>query len=531
MSDLPPPFVLGLPEKYDRWRSMQAEAVEAVGASDKRFVLIAAPTGFGKSLTYVATAKMADNRTCILTSTKGLQSQLTRDFGSTGLVDIRGMNSYDCLAGRDFGMKSASCADGPCHVGYQCPLKHDGCLYFDALRAAIEAPMVVTNYHYWMHINEHTAQGIGPFGMLVLDEAHDAPDAVVDFVGITLDPRELGLLLQDGRTPEIAERAAAWRAWAQDKFQDGTLLFNELVAENEQRGQRGLPPELPKVHRAIRLRSLLKKLERTANIGDGWVIEQQEKLVRLDPIWPGQHAEHSLFRGVPKVVMYSATLRPKIASLLGIRKGAFDFIEYPSSFPKERRPIIHVPTVAVRYDTTDSELEVWVRRMDQIIGQRLDRKGIIHSVSFARRDLIVSNSEHKHVMLWNSSESTASVIEKFRRMKPPAVLVTPSVMTGWDFPATECEYQIISKVPFPVFTTAIARARDKQDAEWSKYITVMQLVQASGRDMRAEDDQCETFIVDDNIVWLVRKYRHIFPAWWLEAGRFVRTIPPPLIKL
>ena len=51
------------------------------------------------------------------------------------------------------------------------------------------------------------------------------------------------------------------------------------------------------------------------------------------------------------------------------------------------------------------------------------------------------------------------------------------------------------------------------------------LVQASGRGMRAPDDYCETFIVDDSISWFLFKYKEFAPEWFVNSYKKVRVIP------
>ena len=45
------------------------------------------------------------------------------------------------------------------------------------------------------------------------------------------------------------------------------------------------------------------------------------------------------------------------------------------------------------------------------------------------------------------------------------------------------------------------------------------LVQAVGRGMRSEQDQCETIILDDHVQWFVRQHREFAPQWFLDAYR------------
>lgn len=527
--DLPPPFILGLPDKFEEWRNGQDEAVSFVAEAPTRFIGLCCPTGFGKSLAYIAAALADGGRVAVLTMKKGLQDQLVEDFGAVGLTDVRGMNSYPCLAADHYKLpRRTTCAEGPCHAGAPCNLKDGGCHYYDALRRALASNLVVTNYSFWMHSYRY-GEGLGSFDLLVLDEAHDAPEAVSSFVGVVLDNAELGSLLDDGRTPEPSAPVRDWTAWGRDQYLKCDTRIKLVGDRIKDSLSRGLDLHPSYFSRLLKLKQLLRNLECVATMVGEWAIERSgTRFVRLDPVWPGVYAERYLFKGISRVALFSATIRPKTAELLGITKSELSFREWPSTFPLPRRPVIYVPTISVRHTASDMEMRSWVTRIDQIIRQRLDRKGIIHVTSYARRDLLVGNSEFRRIMLWHGSADTAEVVARFKHSHSPAILVSPSLTTGWDFPYQECEYAIIAKVPFPDFTTELARARDRTDANWSKYATMQILVQTSGRGMRAEDDSCEVLAVDDNIAWFVRQFAHYAPKWWLDAYRQSATIPTPL---
>lgn len=527
---LPPPCYLGLPSRYDYWREGQETCVERV-VDAPRFSLHAAPTGFGKSLAYMAASLLEHGRVAILTSTKGLQQQLNLDFLDIGLRDVRGMNSYRCVAAEEWKMSTfARCSDGPCLAGVPCHLKDEGCLYYDALRRALAANLVVTNYHYWMYAHRY-GNGLGSFSALILDEAHDAADILSDFAGAAVDVRELGALLDDARHPLVSAQMSTgnWREWASDCLTRLNYRLALQQATVQEAVRRGVHPHGSAFARVSRMKALTRPLETIRTIQGKWIIQRQDHWLKFDPVWPAPFAEGYLFKGIPKVVMFSATLRPKAAQHLGIEE--YKFYDYHSPFPVGSRPVYHIPTVSVKQGSTDDDFQAWLRRIDQIIGSRLDRKGIIHCVSYERAEFIRKNSEYRHIMLHHNKANTSEMVDSFRRAQSPKVLISPSVMTGYDFPYIECEYQIVAKVPFPDRTDQTNVLRDTVDPEYSLHRTAQSLVQATGRGMRAEDDQCETFIVDDNVRWLVGKYPHLFPRFWLEAFQSRLTIPQPLPKL
>lgn len=531
MSDLlPPPFVLGLPDKYTEWRNRQDEAVMAAVDADSRFTMLCCPTGFGKSLSYMASALLEGQRVAFLTSTKGLQDQLIKDFAAVGLVDVRGMNSYQCIAAKDFGLaERTACNEAPCTAGAKCPLRDDGCLYYDAVRRALGSRLMVTNYSYWFHSNRH-GEGLGNFGLLVCDEAHNLPSELSRFMQISFNPNVVEELVPDLRWPPYDASQKRWRDWGVIAYAKAKAIVSGLQGQVQDALSHGRPIPHTRMKKAVRLKRLMGELEQVANLQGEWATEYKGGRYEFEPVWPAPYAEAYLFRAIPKVVLYSATIRPKTASLLGIQREQLTFREFPSTFSLKRRPVIHVDTVNVKHNMPAGDIDVWANRIDQIIRRRPDRKGIVHVTSFARRDLLLSRTEFRSRILYHSSDNTAEVVEKFRRSSPTQglVLVSPSLTTGWDFPGDQCRYQVIAKVPFPDFTTEVSKARDVSDPDWSRYEAMQTIVQTTGRGMRSEDDWCETICVDDNIAWFVRKFHTFAPKWWLDSFQSTMTLPAPL---
>lgn len=552
------PAELGLPSKFVAFRQGQFDVALAAASADKRFVLLSSPTGSGKSLIYLAAARLTDARTLILTSTKGLQAQLLADFGPIGLTDIRGQNNYRCLAATADGELSEyaarpglapiMCDEGPCHFGVQCPLKRDamgnggGCAYEDAVLAARDANLVVTNYAYWLTTGRFADPDLlGKFDLLVLDEAHAAPDELADFCAVRLDREEISSLL--GLTlPPLDEGVDAWSGWA------GTALAECRMRYSSTRQELGaVGSDRRKTGRLLkRLTDLGRKLKELANAHDwrrteptdpnvwipgmqtDWIAEQTQTGALFSPVWAHAYAESYLFRGVPKVVLVSAVLQRSVARYLGIDEDAFDYREFKSTFDPDRRPLIYVPTTTVDRRMTDGQVRVWLNRIDAIIGARLDRKGIIHTRSYERARIIESRSKYRGIMVTHTTRTTRSAVEQFKRAAAPCVLVSPSVEEGFDFAYDLCAYQILAKVPFVDMRSAIMQARVKSDRSYANYLTALSLIQQVGRGMRAEDDACENLIIDDHIIWFWRAAKKLFPAWFRAAWRTSAGLPPPL---
>lgn len=520
-SKLPAPNCFDLPDKYTEWRPYQEQAVLNAVDNPLRFTTQICPTGFGKSLLCIATALLKGGRAVYLTSTKGLQKQLLNDFASVGMVDIRGRNAYPCRYVTD----GSHCDHGPCVAGFKCPLKGGGCLYYDAYAAASKAPFVVTNYSYWMSINEY-GEGLGYFDTIICDEAHDTPDLVSSFLTVTINTADafVGSLLKGGWNHYTIND---WKVWAKSFIPAVDTEIEYYTRLNLEQG--GLSRDQRK--ELVKMRSLKKSMEVISNIHADWVWESVGDKVSFSPVWPAPYCENVLFRDIPNVVLTSATVNLKTVDMLGVMKSDNMIYEYPHTFPIGNRLLTHIPTVRLNYRSGPADINKMLLRIDQIIGPRLDRKGIIHSTSYERRDLIIARSKHRDIMMTHKNRNTEFMVEQFKEADPPRVFVSPAVTTGYDFYGDMCEYQIIVKLPYPDTRNNIMRERVKRDKDYAPYITMQQLVQAVGRPVRSPTDRCESFITDDNIGWFMKVYDYLAPIWF--KGAFVQrtVIPPPAPKI
>ncbi len=90
---------------------------------------------------------------------------------------------------------------------------------------------------------------------------------------------------------------------------------------------------------------------------------------------------------------------------------------------------------------------------------------------------------------------------------------------GVDLPYDKCRFQVIYKIPFPYLGDKQVDMRRRRDQKWYAYKTVMTLMQAYGRGMRAEDDSCYTYILDSDVNMILKSplYRSLIPDFFKEA--------------
>lgn len=549
---------MNLPPKFHTFREHQEGSIDRLVdfLSDPTpgALVLNAPTGSGKSITYMAALlKMREVnekfRGVVLTGTKGLQQQLDDDFGEVeGFTEVRGMSNYKCL--EDLALDG--CHQGFCHDpnsrGLSCTRKlpyhdpgpdkvfthvedhKDPCLYYLRRYRACCRPIVSTNYAYWIAINRW-GKGLGKFNALILDEAHEAEEWVHRMLEVQLriDHAEVAGELADAYVPPIDAPLDEWQAWARAVYASVKEAIKQYYGEDamENTSTKGKP-----------LKSVLSAVQRLAfSVDESWArsnepSRQWPAKIRFAPRELTKPYIDGLLLDIPKVVFVSATVTPQILTQFHyLNIGRKAQVTVPSTFPIRNRRVLHIPTVRLNYRTPKGDRIRVVQRMDEIIASRIGTKGIIHTVSFARADFIKEYSMFSECMMTYDGRTAQEAVDAFKQEKAPCILLAPSAATGFNFPDDECRWQIIAKVPYPSTADPIMRARVKASPGLSSRIAAQSLVQACGRGCRHRHDSCETFIVDDTIDFLIGKNRHLFPEWFLESYGRVKTIPEPQEEL
>lgn len=543
VNPLPSPVELGFAPKFSAFYDDQVIAIDRACTTNKRFTALAMPTGSGKSVTGIAVALLHPKvkRAIYLTSTKGLQDQLAADFQSLGLTDLRGARNYRCdavLPGAHLDRYRRSryfigCDEGPCHSGVRCrfapqrdtPYVRPDCAYYGAVFDARRASLLSTNYAMYFAAEEFS-EGLGEVDLLILDEAHDADKELEAFLTFEVSIEDTHLLSSKWLK---GENLQVWKDWA---LHHRGKLAAKLETLN------AMPPaDAEGAQERRKLTALLTRLKRLSEIRPlEWILDEDGGTkASFSPMKVSAYAEDVLFREVKHVLLMSATMTRKTTQLLGIPQDQLAFWEVPSRFPLERRPIISVnttPRVRVDMKMDSDDKMFWVQRIDRIIAPRreLGWKGIIHTVSYLRMKELMASSDHRDIMIVHDTAGTREAIRQFKEATGPKILVSPAIVTGYDFPDDECRYQIIGKVPQPDMRGAIMKARNEFDKDYAGYLAMQKLVQACGRGMRGPKDWCETFIVDDHFGdWFLNRFRKHAPKWFHDAVEYVETFPEPLL--
>lgn len=478
------PQDLGLPPKFASLRTGQRSGLEWFDRSLAPVLAACMPTGFGKTAWAVGCARLSGVKSVYLVVTKALQKQVLDDFESCGMVDIRGRANYDCPN------------YGNCEEGYKedCALsKTTSCPYVGQVEAAKNSDLLVTNYAYWLYARKYNARALEwderPVELLICDEAHNLEQQLSGFASVKIYAAEFGrewsgAFDQSGQMQPIiggayGEEAAVAKGWfAFARFKMAKFEDRYDLTDDE--------------------KDLLDRLKRILRMTPNWVWQFDERgHVTFEPVRVTAYAK-ALFSGVPRVLLMSASLNRFVCDLVLPSDMAYEYRSWPSVFPTANAPVYHIPTRKLSWKSTDDDYKAILQATDAIVDSRQDRKGIVHTVSYARTRRALQHSRNVGRFIWNErSIELAGCLDRFRAAGPGAVLITPSVEEGFDFPLEQCEYQILLKFPFPNETQRVIKERCTQIPGYRLNYAAQKVMQIRGRPIRSEEDRSELFILDN----------------------------------
>lgn len=532
---------------------VQLEVVEFLAYTEKRFGCAAAPVGIGKMLIAITLAKLTGLRTAIVVPFKGLQDQYNFALGKH-LVDIRGKSNYNCGDYANLDCKSGA------SMGCRYTYPKYGCTYDVKKSQARDAKVVVTNYDFWLTLNDNVAGGLernkaeaeefgpNPVELLILDEGDEAADKVADYLSVVLNENDI----KRWTNPKhMGDSIKEWQALIKEfgVVEELKSEIRTMGMELVSLGKRATKQNLDELHYKQRL---LTKIERVESAKDEWVCEAKigtryGRQWNFDIVWPGRYTEQYLFCNIPKVVIMSGTLTPKDMALMGVKREEYEYKQWARIFPAQRQPIYICPprrkdvkgvmkAVMIQRNMSEDAKRYWVEHIDKIIDGRLDRKGLIQTSSYEYQKYLMEHSRHSDLMVGNTndpdSDSAAEVAEQFYSMAAPHILVSPSFARGWDFAGERAEYTIISKCPWLPTQSKVMQARVDRDELYGHHVTMKKVEQGCGRVMRSEDDRGEVFLCDGHFTYFIRNNAKLAQRWFVDGVRTVIEIPkaPPKLE-
>ena len=433
--------------------------------------MVNGPTGSGKSLTGLAAAsawaEMHEQEldVTVLTQTKDLQQQYDQEFDTCEVAT---------------GRSNWLCYEEPKKRGNQCPLLGTPtscpplCSYRVQRERAVSSPIRAINYAFY-----GATGGLFHASIMVADEADYLGELLVQSQSV-----ELSRLVDefDLQIPQGVVDAKEFIKVLED------LQEESAVAEEREECKRGI-------------QLLSNRRYAIKGIGNLLVPFPESRVVQD-------------FVKQPTLIMSATLMAPQHWSKeWNIPVG---WVELPCPTPPSARPINLLNIKKINHKTTEVEWVEVIAAIDKIIADRIESKGVIHSVSNWLTDLILKHSKYKYLMFKAAGETRLSGINSFIQAER-GVLIGPNLTRGLNLADDLCRYIIIPKLPYPSLVDPRIQEMMKASPERYQIETLCTVVQSAGRGIRHKNDSCETFILDSGAGWLFKQTSNYLPRWFKDA--------------
>ncbi len=519
---------------YEHPRNGQLEAImdinEALIDNDYEYALLDAGTGFGKSsiaftlMNYYTLESYASNY--LLTATKQLQHQYHDEVTRLGFdVDykvMKGRGNYECL------VNGNNCNRGECKIKdvsekERCPyglydfesLTNGGCNYWTAKLECASSDVAVMNYDVLM-VDRMYVHHYMPRDLMICDEAHNIESKIMNQASISLTGSMLERIGTRFTDDDLKRQDIEyWMRFIEalidicdDKMDSADVLglaqheFDDLQSLN---------------------RNLTWKLKELERYHEYWAVNTDPLYhkVELKPVKASKYAESMLLGGADKKLFMSGSFidHEQFCHDLGIDPDDAYHHHARSGFDmRTHNPIIRRLAGSMGYKHKKQTLPKTIPILYSIFNENQGRKGLVHCNSREFANYIMTNVASDRLITYESSEDKDFMIDRFRE-SDDLIMISYSMTEGVDLPYDGIRFQVFYKMPYLSLADNQVKARLGVEPNWYNVKTMQTLLQAWGRGMRAEDDYCTNYVIDNGINRILhdKAFEHLVPEEFREA--------------
>ena len=511
-------------------RDGQREIIEQIIAayeSGKKYVILDAPCGIGKSVIGYAVAKYF-NSAYILTSQKILQNQYYNDFK---IPYVLGRNNYICLKNANFTCDLGACFRNPkkyCrdnNGNIKCPyiISRENCFLHNYSNL---------NYSYFLSLLSFT-QNFKNRDLIICDEAHNCEGELIKIATIKLSNKILEFLGISLKIPDISDSDGNKCSWLITDFIE-QLRSQYLYLESQikklnsmkvTREYKKIAKKFSTIEGLYTSTLLLKKQienEERGSSSQQVVVSQDIEYIEYKPLFAKNIFKNSMDSTAKKFLFISDTiLNPELfCKDLGIDYKKAEYIKCESKFSIENRLIHYTPIGSMSYKNKNITIPKLIKTIDKILKENKDVKGIIHTINYDVAEKIIEGlrfSDQSARLLMPRGIDKQRILDVFYSSNKPYILISPSLTEGIDLKDDLSRLCIVCKVPYASLADKWVKQRMNLDKTWYLTHACINLVQMTGRSVRSETDFAKTYILDKDFEILAENTQDIFPNWWKDS--------------
>jgi Rad3-related DNA helicase len=518
--------ILEAKNRFEKFRNLpfrehQAEIVEFACRSKKKFTVIEAPTGIGKTLAGMCIGSMYGGAIYTVHS-KTLQKQIGEDFKEVPV--LWGRNNYACLYDDKL-------------TTDMCPLSKDkcenywACLYNVAKLKASKSNLCTLNYHYLLT----EVNFVGVFSgrnLIIIDEADSLETVLADFIGININNRmvkDYKIPFPSYKTTSSPKSIDSWIEWAETLLDSLGTHMRRIKMSVDTTGDIVSEEQYEAIKKIKQIETNMTKLNMFIdNVDSSWLYEERESKygvsIHFNPTWISVDLAYKyLWNHADKFVLMSATFPylPVLTKLLGMEPGDVDYSQYPSIFPVENRQVKYEIAGDLVYAKMKEETPKVIKKVKEIINrpENVNEKGLIHTVSYRLADEIMKIGDKRLVTHTNDSDRS-SILDRFMFAREPLILVSPSMERGISLDDDLCRFVIFLKAPFLSLADKLVNARlfgSQIGQIWFISQMLLSVVQGCGRAVRSNKDYAKAYILDYQIQKAISRNPNMVPKWFRDS--------------
>ena len=504
-------------------RPYQKETIEHMVEafkSGKKCVILTAPTGFGKS--YVNASFASVTRSFYATPQLALIDQMLRDPSLRNrFVEIKGRRNYPCYYEPQRSVHMGRCVT----EDYACKERFEVCPYWVQKARAIKAPSVLLSFAYLVAEGQtegHSESYLGTRSLLVLDEAHNIEEECLNHISVNITPFTIPHEVYSKVLPEL--RKVRTEEQLKELLADVEASLKAQLEQvrkiTEATGLSVMQAEdLDRIGRYLETYGLYKSSK------SEWVWQTRGDQLFVQPLFAREFMKELIWKRAEHYIISSATiLNPReyveLTGLLDVLKEDEIAVlpQVPSTFPVENRPVIDRTVGPLSRAGWEENMPKAVRAVEEILREETGNVAI-HCHSYDHQKALFDNlpEDLRQRLIVHTRRDREERLREWMQSRG-RVFVSVAFNEGQDWKYDVCDAQILLKVPFPdLGDKRVKRRLDMGRHQWYDNQAMLEVIQAYGRAVRAEDDKARFYIVDGSFQRLVGKCWKFVPGWFKEA--------------
>ncbi len=535
-------------EYFPKGKTPKPNQIEAINfilnsflEDEKRYVILEAPTGSGKSfiastvagymnsLPNVRDGTVLKNKSYILTTQLILQDQYVKDFPS--FANISSKSNFMCKK-----HSNVSCCEMfwyhkygnvPKCSGHSCPYVKAKVNFSRNDISLTNVKFFLANYEYNSLIASETKSSylINYRNLLVVDECHNLEEEICQYKGLYIELKDLKKFFDFDVSKWYNPKKETIYQWVIKFFHKWLEdTKEEYIQQIEKLSKNASMAEVKKLSNPYDYADkYLCQVNRFLNSykDDRWCLyyDDKHRIVNIKPLFSEDFAHSGLFNSAKHILLMSGTImNEKIfrrSLMIGMNRSAF--LRLGSNYDVKNRPIFFINSGSMSKKNVHRSIYNVSKNIKYLLDKHKGQRGIIHVASHSLALNLKNHIKDKRIIIVNDFKKDRNKLLEYHYKSKDSVIISPSLQQGIDLKDDLSRFQIIAKLPYMYLGDKYVQKKMKVLWWWYPYQTAKMLTQSYGRSVRSETDYANTYILDGDWKRFYSLHKNMLPEYFKEA--------------